>query len=272
MRIAGWVMVLFAVVGCRAKATPDDNATAARSAALADTSWPAGPLGAAAQRGHALMAHTHDSLPMYAPGSLRCLSCHLDDGTRRNGLLLIGAFVRYPQYRSRSGRMELITDRVNDCFRRSLNGQALPLDGPDMHDILTYLAWISRGVELFDSVSGQGLPKLKALPADTARGAVLFASTCARCHGVDGAGIPPVPPLWGPRSFNIGAGMARLNTAAAFIRYNMPFDRPGSLTDQEAFDIASFISSRPRPDFPGKEHDWPKGDPPSDVAYPTNAH
>ena len=168
--------------------------------------------------------------------------------------------------------METITDRVNDCFKRSLNGQPLPVDGPDMHDIVSYLAYISRGIEVFDSVPGQGLSKLKTLPADTARGAALFAVTCARCHGVDGAGIPPAPPLWGARSFNIGAGMARRNTAAAFIRANMPFDKPGSLTDQQAFDVAAFVVSRSRPDYPGKELDWPKGDPPSDVAYPTSAH
>ena len=271
MRRAVWVAALCAAAGCRAKPTPDGNASAARAALLADTTWPAGPVGAAARRGHALLANTHDSLPVNAPGPLRCLSCHLDDGTRRNGLLLVGVYARYPQYRSRSGRMELITDRVNECFRRSLNGAALPVDGPDMRDIVTYFAWISRGLEVFDSVPGQGLPKMKPLAADTARGAALFASSCARCHGADGAGVPPVPPLWGPRAFNIGAGMARLNTAASFVRHNMPFDKPGSLTDQEAYDVASYVLSRPRPDFPGKELDWPKGDPPPDVAYPTAA-
>ena len=271
MRSAPVVIALVLAGGCRAKPTPDQNPAAARASALADTTWPAGPLGAAARRGHALLAHTHDSLPQYATSGLRCFNCHLDEGMRRDGLLLIGAFARYPQYRSRSARMETITDRVNDCFKRSLNGQPLPVDGPDMHDIVTYLAWISRGIEVFDSVPGQGLPKLKPLPADTARGAAIFAAICARCHGVDGAGIAPAPPLWGSRSFNIGAGMARLNTAAAFIRTNMPFDKPGSLGDQEAYDVASFVVSRSRPDYPGKELDWPKGDPPSDVAYPTAA-
>jgi len=270
-RTAVFVFVIVAAAGCRAKPTPPAKGGAARFEALADTTWPAGPLGNAARRGHALLAHTPDSLPQYAVSGLRCFNCHLDEGTRRNGLLLIGAFARYPQYRSRSAHMETITDRVNDCFKRSLNGHPLPVDGPEMHDIVTYLAYISRGVALFDSTPGQGLPKLKSLPADTARGATLFASTCARCHGVDGAGIAPVPPLWGARSFNIGAGMARLNTAAAFIRLNMPFDKPGSLTDQEAYDVASFVVSHPRPDYPGKELDWPKGDPPPDVAYPTAA-
>jgi thiosulfate dehydrogenase len=65
--------------------------------------------------------------------------------------------------------------------------------------------------------------------------------------------------------------MARVRTAAAFIRVAMPFDSAGTLTEQEAFDVATYINSRPRPDFPGKELDWPNGDPPPDVAYETRA-
>jgi thiosulfate dehydrogenase len=79
------------------------------------------------------------------------------------------------------------------------------------------------------------------------------------------------PPLWGPRSYNIGAGMARLRTAAAFIREQMPYDRAVTLTDQEAFDVAAYINAQPRPDFRGKENDWPNGDPPPDAAYQTRA-
>ena len=45
----------------------------------------------------------------------------------------------------------------------------------------------------------------------------------------------------------------------------------GTLTDQEAYDLAAYINTRPRPDFAGKELDWPKGDPPPDVAYPVNS-
>src|SRR5262249_6536275 len=150
-------------------------------------------------------------------------------------------------------------------------------------DIVTYLAFLSTGVPMGARVEGQGLRDMKPLPADTARGAKAYVAACARCHGADGQGmtalIPtpngpktmPVPPLWGPRSYNIGAGMARLRTAASFIRSAMPYDRPGSLTDQEAFDLAAYVNSRPRPDYPGKERDWPHGDPPPDVAYPTTA-
>jgi thiosulfate dehydrogenase len=79
------------------------------------------------------------------------------------------------------------------------------------------------------------------------------------------------PPVWGRQSFAIGAGMARLYTAAAFIRWNMPYDRPGTLTDQQSYDVAAFVLAHPRPDTPGKAHDWPHGDAPEDAAYATLA-
>ncbi len=237
--------------------------------APSDSEIPAGPLGESIRRGHALLAATADSLPKQVRSRLRCLSCHLDDGRRANASPLVGVSARYPTYSARTGRAYTIEDRINDCFRRSLNGRALPADGSDMRDVVVYLAWISRGVPIGASVQGQGLRTLTPLIGDTARGRAIFTQQCTRCHGADGSGTVVAPPLWGSRSFNIGAGMARLRTAAAFIRDNMPFDRPGSLNDQQAFDAAAFIVSRPRPDFPGKENDWPNGWAPPDVAYAT---
>jgi len=140
-----------------------------------------------------------------------------------------------------------------------------------MRDIVAYMAFLSRGVPVGGNVEGQGLPKMKPLAGDTSRGATLFATRCATCHGVSGGGTPAGPPVWGSRSYNIGAGMARVRTAASFIRYNMPLDHPGTLTDQDAFDVATYVDTRPRPDFPGKEKDWPRGDAPPDLNYPTLA-
>lgn len=182
-----------------------------------------------------------------------------------------GVYARFPQYRSRSGAVIRLEDRINDCFVRSLNGRPLAVDEGDMRDIVAYMAFLSRTVPVGADVPGQGIAKLAPLPTDTAHGAAVFAASCARCHGEAGQGTPLATPLWGARSYNIGAGMARVRTTAAFIRRNMPYDRPGTLSDQEAFDVAAYIDSRPRPDFPGKEHDWPNGDAPPDVAYPTLA-
>lgn len=286
---AVWLGVLGAiVVGCNRSdssgvarapsALPAATSPAAQNVALVvplrapnDSEIPAGALGASIRRGLALLAATHDSLPAYAPGKLRCLSCHLDEGRRAKASPFVGVYARYPNYNTRSGHPYTIEDRINDCFVRSLNGRALPAGGTDMRDIVVYFAWMSRGVPVGAAVEGQGLAKLTPLPGDTARGRALFGEQCARCHGADGAGTAVAPPLWGRQSFNIGAGMSRLRTAAGFIRYNMPFDRPGSLTDQQAFDVAAYVTSRPRPDFAGKENDWPNGDAPPDVAYPTRA-
>src|SRR6185437_1671471 len=276
------------LAGCRGSGTSDAmsspaaapaaSSTPAKTVGLVvplrapnDSQIPSGALGVSVRRGRALLAATRDSLPAFTPSKLRCVTCHLDEGRRANASPFVGVYARYPNYNARSGHPYTIQDRINDCFRRSLNGRALPADGSDMRDIVVYFACLSHGVPVGAAVEGQGLPKLTPLAGDTARGRALFGEQCARCHGADGAGTAVAPPLWGRQSFNIGAGMSRLRTAAGFIRYNMPFDRPGSLTDQQAFDVAAFVTSRLRPDFAGKENDWPNGDAPPDVAYPTRA-
>jgi len=236
----------------------------------ADSEIPPGPLGASIRRGQALLLATRDSLPAHVGNALRCASCHLDAGRRASGSW-VGVYARYPQYRSRSGRVVTIEDRVNGCFQRSMNGTVLPAGSPDMGDIVSYLAFLSWRTPVGPPTSGSRRERFASLTADTADGRLIFDSVCTRCHGGAGQGSAVAPPLWGPQSFNIGAGMARVRTAAAFIRDNMPFDLPGSLTDQQAFDVAAVVVSQPRPDFPGKENDWPNGDPPPDVAYPTRA-
>ena len=288
LRCSAWLSMLAAgAVACR-RADPPDGAktpapapaaaTPAPSSALVvplrapnDSEIPSGALGASIRRGHALLTATRDSLPAFAASRLRCVSCHLDDGRRAHASPFVGVFARYPTYNARSGKAYTIEDRINDCFRRSLNGRALPAGSAEMRDIVVYFAWLSHGVPVGAAVEGQGLAKLTPLAGDTTRGRTIFSAQCARCHGANGEGTAVAPPLWGREAFNIGAGMSRLRTAAAFIRFNMPFDKAGSLDDQQAFDVASFVISRPRPDFAGKENDWPNGDAPPDVAYRTRA-
>jgi thiosulfate dehydrogenase len=243
--------------------------TAVTLRAPADNEIPAGALGASIRRGRALLEHTRDSLPANVGNKLRCLSCHLDGGMRANSAPLVGVYARFPQYSARSGTTITIQDRINGCFVRSMNGHPLPAASPALRDITAYLAFLSREVPVGAHVKGEGFAAMTPLKGDSAIGRMLFASRCARCHGDDGGGTVVAPPLWGTESFNIGAGMARLRTAASFIRHNMPYDQPGTLTDQQAFDVAAYVTSRPRPDLPGKEYDWPRGGAPPDVAYPT---
>lgn len=238
---------------------------------------PDGPEGRSIRRGLALVTATSDSFPATQRSALRCASCHLDAGTRPGVMPWIGVAARFPQYRSRSGSVVSLEERIRGCFARSLNATPPAHGSADLVDVAAYLTWLSKGTPMGFETEGQGFPRLEVLAPDTAAGRVVFVAQCARCHGAEGQGapsvspgiIPPAPPLWGPRSYNIGAGMARLTMAAGFIRVAMPYDRPGSLSPQEAFDVAAYMNAQPRPDFPGKERDWPNGDAPPDAAYKT---
>lgn len=238
-----------------------------------DSLIPRDELGASIRRGLALITNTTDSLPAHAPGNIQCSSCHIDAGRRRDAAALIGVYARFPKYMDRTGAVIPLEDRINYCFTRSLAGTRIPNDSREMQDIVAYLAFISTGLPVAAHVQGEGMPTLPILTGDSARGAALFAATCTPCHGLDGQGKPPlIPALWGPRSFSIGASMARQERAATFIRHFMPQNKPGTLTDQQAYDLSAYINSHPRPDSPGKEKDWPAGGAPRDVPYNTAGH
>lgn len=253
---------------------------AARWRPPADSEISRDSLGASIRRGLALLTHTADSLPKYAPGNISCLSCHLNGGRNPDAAPLTGSHARYPKYLDRSGAVVGLADRVNYCFTRSLAGSRLPADSREMQDILAYLAWLSRGVPVGEGKKlsgGDGLQKMPAeMHGDRARGQQVYAAKCISCHGANGEGnsaiTPAVPALWGPKSYSVGASMARQGKAASFIWHNMPWGLGKTLTHQEAFDVASYVSSQPRPDSPGKERDWPVGGAPSDVPYATSGH
>ena len=269
-------VLLLAISACRISERASDSGRVAQAGVVAhrvpvDSEVTDPDVLASVRRGRALLRNTRDSLPRNVGNRLQCVSCHAMDGTQKNTMSLVGVYARFPQYRARSGRIDLIEDRVNDCFERSMNGRALSHNSSEMRDLVNYMAFLSRGVPAGSRVDGQGLPALEPLKGDTAAGRAQFATTCAPCHGANGEGTPAAPPVWGPQSYNIGAGMSRVNTAAAFIRAAMPQTAPGSLTPRQAYDLAAYINAQPRPDFAGKERDWPRGDPPPDVAYPTRA-
>lgn len=271
------LLTLVLLAACRVETAPPREAEPAPAApvaapsALDTAAIPDGPVGLAVRRGLAILEATADSLPDHVGNDLRCTSCHLDRGTRPNAMPWTGVYARFPQYNARAARVFRVEERINGCLERSMNGRPLPHESAEMRDMVAYFAWLSRDVPVGGTVPGQGLPKPDALAGDTVAGAAIWLRECARCHAPDGAGTVLGPPVWGERSFNIGAGMARFRTAAGFIRHNMPFDRPGTLTESEALDVAAYVVSRPRPDFARKADDWPNGDPPADAAYPTRA-
>lgn len=270
--------VVAAVLGACGQPRPEDGGAVMQGGAHAALDYaappldsaPAGPMGDAIRRGHALLVRTTDSLPDYAGANLQCASCHLDAGRRRNAAALLGVYARYPKHMARTGRLVSIEERVNHCFVRSMAGRPLPRESDAMQHIVAYLAFLSTGVPHGASVVGEGMPTMPPLTGDSARGAALFAATCTSCHGADGGGQPGViPALFGPGAYSIGASMAREERAASFIRHFMPQHAPGSLTDQQAFDLAAYINAQPRPDTPGKGDDWPRGGAPGDVPYAT---
>ena len=280
--LAGCVAISGALVAC-GRSAPRGDAMAKGGGAVVDTAtWkaptetdiPGDSLGAAIRRGLSLLRFTPESLPRYATSSLRCTSCHQNDGTKATSAPLTGAHAHFPAYLSRSAAVVTLADRVNYCLTRSLAGNALPHESREMTDVLAYLAFISRDLPVGrKSPAAQGLLAMKdTLVGDRVRGRQLFQKTCTVCHGPDGGGIAPFPALWGPRSYSIGASMAREERAASFIFHNMPQSKPGSLSAQEAFDVAAFVNSHPRPDSPGKENDWPAGGAPADVPYRTRGH
>jgi thiosulfate dehydrogenase len=224
--------------------------------------------------GRELIAHTSDYLgPKGSVKSMsngmNCQNCHLKAGTQPWGNNYFAVESTYPKFRARSGKIENQIKRVNDCFQRSLNGQALDSTGKEMRAILAYIQWLGIDVEKGVSPKGSGIFKLKLLnrACDPVKGAEVYVAKCQSCHQTDGGGLLATngksytyPPLWGKNSYNVGAGLFRISNFAGYVKYNMPqgttYEKP-QLSDEEAWDVAAYVNSMPRPtkDLSG---DWPK--------------
>ena len=220
----------------------------------------------------------------FAGNNLACTSCHQTGAAKKFAMPWVGVHGSFPQYRAREDDVSTVAERVNGCMERSMAGKPLPLDSREMKAFETYIHFLSQGVPTAGKVEGQGLPPFKApnRRADLAAGGKVYADKCAVCHGANGAGVRggPVgsatgyafPPLWGKDSFNNGAGMNRLLFASAFIKTNMPLGAEhGSpqLSDDEAYDVAAFVLSKPRPMKAHLERDFPaRWNKPVDSAFP----
>lgn len=218
----------------------------------------------------------------YAGNNLTCVNCHLKNGTQAGSGSWVGILERFPQYSAREGKESTIHDRINGCMERSMNGNKLPEDSREMQAIIAYMEYISEGLPEFRKAEFKGYPPLSLpdFPADPNKGKDLYAKECAVCHKEDGQGqrLSEVekgylyPPVWGDDSYNHGAGMYRVITAAEFIKSNMPFeqatwDKP-KLTDEEAIHIAAYINSFSRPQKDNVEQDFPdKKQKPVSTAY-----
>src|SRR5688572_13295383 len=235
--------------------------------------------------GFQLFTSTPAEAPQFVPGKITCNNCHLNGGQRDRALPLVGIAGMFPEYNRRSGRLYTLNDRVVDCFMRSQNATGIedaPLPTQTSKEVLAlsaYITWLGRGYPLGKNPDWRGKNAIatdKQIPVaklDPQKGEALFMERCINCHGKDGQGVAigdkKAGPLWGPDSWNDGAGAARIYTLAGIIRYMMPYTNPGSLTDEEAQQIAAFINSKPRPSFPFKEQDYlTEKVPPDSVYYP----
>jgi thiosulfate dehydrogenase len=200
---------------------------------------------------------------------MNCQNCHLEAGTKNWGNNYSAVYSTYPKFRERSGSVENIYKRVNDCIERSLNGKhALDTNSQEMQAIAAYINWLGHEVPKNLKPSGSGI---KDLPfpdraADPAKGKIIYSRNCQRCHGINGEGLLnsdssgyAYPPLWGKNSYTTAAGLFRISRFAGYVRYNMPFDKTShapQLTDEEAWDVAAFVNTQSRPRKIYK-NDWP---------------
>ena len=258
------------------------GAAAVAAAAPDPDALPDDAFGRAVRYGRDLIVHTSaligpdapDPAQRYAGNGLECENCHLAAGTKPFGQPLARAWAAFPTFIPRDGAVRTLADRINGCLERSMNGRSLAETSAEMAAMLAYLRFLNQRPPGEPANAPPTPPlALPERPLDPAHGGQVFAQQCAACHGQDGLGQRldartaavqrrryAVPPLWGPDSFNDGAGMARPITAARFIRANMPFGTDPAhpaLGVADAFDVAAFVETQPRPHFPRRVQDYP---------------
>ncbi|APQ16081.1 c-type cytochrome [Maribacter hydrothermalis] len=207
----------------------------------------------------------------YSGNNLACANCHLKQGAQAGSGSWVGILERFPQFGGRGNKIGTIEGRINGCMERSMNGRMLPVDSDKMDAIVAYMAWLSEGLPENRKAEFKGYPKIEIpnVAVNLEKGSQVYQKECVICHGENGEGVLNAvdgksytyPPLWGPDSFNDGAGMNRVITSAEFIKSNMPYlqatwDNP-KLTDEEAYHVAGYINSFTRPHKLNTENDYP---------------
>jgi thiosulfate dehydrogenase len=198
---------------------------------------------------------------------MNCQNCHLYAGTRAFAGNFGSVASLFPRFNERRGSYETINQRITDCFERSMNGKAPDSNSLEMKAMNAYITWVGKDVKKGKKPPGTGLeiPPFIERPADPQKGKLLYIQKCQLCHGPDGFGKPDslngylYPPLWGEHSYNVSAGLYRLSKFAGFIKNNMPYGSSyvnEQLSNEEAWDLAAFVNSQPRPSKKFKQ-DWP---------------
>lgn len=222
---------------------------------------PEGELGRVIETGRQIVeqTNTHPLSKPFVGNALTCSSCHLEAGTDPKAASFLGVATAYPAWSPREKRVITLEDRVLNCFMRSMNGTRPPNGSQVSVAMTAYITWLSSGERLQmnpkNPLGPNHVPPLGINPtkADLKRGKTLYAEECAHCHGEQGRGGEDGPPVWGPMSYNDGAGLSRNEKLAAWLKVAMPLGDP-HLSEQEALDIAAFVNSHERPKFVLKDH------------------
>jgi thiosulfate dehydrogenase len=204
--------------------------------------------------GRLIFTDTQTYARRYVGNGLNCSNCHLNEGRKPHSAPLWAAHGMYPVYRRKTGSSQTLSERLQDCFRYSMNGLAPTLDTPEIKALVAYSHWLSKDAPIRVELPGRGFPAVpQRRDPSSANGAELYQERCALCHGADGLGRKRAdgsyqfPPVWGPDSFNRGAGMNRVKTCAQFVKANMPLGKGGTLDDMDSWDICAFIWIQDRP-------------------------
>lgn len=213
-----------------------------------------------------------DASKRFAGNNLDCQNCHIEGGAKEFGLPLVGVSAKFPSYFARTGRVGTLEDRIQGCMERSMNGKPLPIDGAEMTALVSYMKFLSTGRAIGSDTFGSDAGRIKELQraADPVKGRTVYANTCAGCHGDNGQGQRNgavgdakgylFPPLWGPDSFNDGAGMDKLINTANFVHSDMPEGTSWKnpiVSREDAWDVAAYVISQPRPAMANLDKDYP---------------
>ena len=205
--------------------------------------------------GFRIFCRTPEHAKEYVGGTLSCSNCHFCGGNTlggwNGGITLAGVTEVYPRYSPRSKTTITLKERISNCFMRSLNGRAPPDDDSIMTNLVVYLEWISAEFKGLKPIPWLGLKPLQVEHTpDPDKGEKVYIAHCARCHQPNGQGTKGIPPVWGPQSYNDGAGMNTLPMLSSFVYYNMPYEgEKPMLSPEQALDVAAFVIKQPRPHF-----------------------
>lgn len=210
-------------------------------------------------KGYDLFMNTQQLRGKYVFNDMNCRSCHMGEGRMAYSGPIWPAMTTLPNYRPKNRHVNNLEERIAGCFSYSMNGIAPEYGSDTMLVLAAYHQWLAKGAQVYDSrpIAGRGFNGLEKPPLapDYARGESVYRQYCSTCHGDDGQGLKTAgqytfPPLWGDGSYNWGAGMTRIFTAAAYIQWNMPLGQPGKLNTQEAWDVAYYVNAHERPQDP----------------------